>query len=110
MAKSRQIILLKAADAKKGDGGLESLGSIQAVTNSLARYNTAPDGSPSKGTGIEVLFGPGLYMEMPTGDDQVRQIMVTLTDEDYAFAVLLRVCREQQWTMMDIESGRRLGP
>ena len=37
MAKSRQIILLKAADVKKGDGGLEPLGSIRAVTASLAR-------------------------------------------------------------------------
>jgi len=110
MAKSRQIILLKAADVKKGDGGLEPLGSIRAVTASLARYNTAPDGAAAKGTGIEVLFGPGLIMEMPTGDDEVRQIMVTLTDEDFAFPVMLRVCREQQWTMMDPESGRRFGP
>jgi hypothetical protein len=111
MGKSRQIILIKAVDPKKGggDGGLEPLGSQRAVTEILAKYNTAPDGAPAR-TGLIALHGPGLVAEMPTADDEVRQVMVTMTDEDFAFPVLLRLCRERLWTMMDPESGRRFGP
>ncbi len=111
MPKARQIVLLKAVDPRKGEGGLEPLGTIRGVTTSLARYNTAPDGNAAGNTmGVLFLYGPGLIVEMPTGDDEVRQLMVTMTDEDFSFPVLQRLCREQMWTMMDPESGRRFGP
>ncbi|MGQ0627165.1 MAG: hypothetical protein ACT4PL_03585 [Phycisphaerales bacterium] len=110
MAKARQIVLLKAVDPRRSEDGLPALGTIRTVTECLARYNTAPDGAPAKGGGIALLFGPGLIVEMPTGNDDVVQLMVTMTDEDFSFPVLQRVCREQQWTMMDPESGRRFGP
>ncbi len=32
-----------------------------------------------------------------------------MTDDDFAFPVLLRLCREQKWTMLDPETGRRFG-
>ena len=110
MARVRQIILLRAVDPRKSDGGMEPLGTIRSVIESLARYNTAPDGAPANGSAVAVLHGPGLIVEMATGDDEVKQLMVTMTDEDFAFPVLLRLCREQLWTMMDPDSGRRFGP
>ena len=116
MAKPRQVILLKAVDPRKSDDGLSPLGTLAGLTTSLARYNTAPDRdgpaalAAADGSGIAVLYGPGLIVEISTGQEQVGQIMVTMTDEDFAFPVLLRLCREQQWTMMDPESGRRFGP
>lgn len=106
----RQLVLLKAVDPTQSGDGLPPLGSIKEVLEQLARYNTGPDGPPKADLGVRVLHGPGLVMEMPTGQDEVRQIMVTMTDDDFAFPVLSRLCREQRWTMMDPESGRRFGP
>jgi len=41
-------------------------------------------------------------------DGVVRQVMVTMTDEDFAFPVLVRLCRAWRWTMLDTASGQRL--
>ncbi len=105
-------MLQQAVDPRGGDGeGLPALGTIAEVTAALSRYNTAPDGSPPKGgMGGLVMYGPGLYMEMAPVDGEVRQVMVTMTDDDFAFPVLLRLCREQRWTMLDPDTGRRFGP
>ena len=35
--------------------------------------------------------------------------MVTVTDGDFAWLVLSRICRTNQWKMMDPESGRMFG-
>lgn len=103
---------MQAVDPRQGDHeGLPSLGSLAEVTAALRRYNTAPDGgAPKNGVGGVVMFGPGLYMEMALVDDEIKQVMVTMTDDDFAFPVLMRLCREQRWTMLDPETGRRFGP
>ena len=54
------------------------------------------------------LYGPGMVVEMPTMNSEPRQLMVTMTDDDFAFPVLRALCRDQRWTMLDPESGRRL--
>lgn len=107
----RQLVLMKAA--KPGDDeGLPSMGTLRPVLDALARHNTASDSSPARST-VLLLFGPGMLVEIAAADgdaSEVRQIMVTMTDDDFAFPILARLCREQQWTMMDPETGRRFGP
>ena len=104
----RQLVLMKAA--RPGDeDGLPVMGSIRHVLDALSRHNTAPDGSPAKSS-VRLLYGPGMLVEIADAGDEVRQIMVTMTDDDFAFPILARLCREQQWTMMDPETGRRFGP
>jgi hypothetical protein len=110
----RQLVLINAAkpadtDDRDGPAGLPPLGDLRHVTSALARYNTAPDGG-KPGVGMLTLYGPGLIMEIPTGREDITQVMVTMTDDDFAFPVLTRLCREQRWTMMDPDSGRRFGP
>lgn len=105
----RQVILTPAADpAGESDA---TLGTPAQVIARLARYNTAPDGAPAKSPApLVVFYGPGFLAEMPTSERDVRQVMVTMTDDDFAFPVLIRLCREQRWTMIDAETGRRFGP
>jgi hypothetical protein len=107
-------VLTQAADPRGGsdrDDGLPALGTLREVLDALARYNTGPDGAASKnGLGAMMLYGPGMLMEMAPIDGEVKQVMVTMTDDDFAFPVLMRLCREQQWTMLDPETGRRFGP
>lgn len=90
-------------------GAAAPLGSLRDVRASLAAFNTSPDGSGSDSGGIERLHGPGLVLELPTSMDPVNQAVATLNDEDYAFPVLLRICRALNWRMMDIETGRLFG-
>lgn len=112
MARSRQVVVLRSVDPSDDEAdGLPPLGSVREVTKALSDYNTAPDGATpgtSAAMGLAKLFGPGFIIEMPVSDEDVRQFMVTMTDEDFAFPVLMRLCRAQKWTMMDPDSGQRL--
>lgn len=105
-------MLTQAADPGGGhDEGLPALGTVLAVLGALARYNTGTDGTVTKnGSGAVMMYGPGMVMEMVPIDGEVKQVMVTMTDDDFAFPVLMRLCREQRWTMLDPETGRRFGP
>ncbi len=100
-----------------GDGGkagtMVPLGSVREVVAALSGYNTSPDGSGPEGLGEVVgfgrLYGPGFIAEVPTGTEDVSQVMVSITDEDFAWSVLMRACRILRWKMMDPESGRTFG-
>lgn len=85
------------------------LGTRGEVEATLSRYNTSRDGSVSRAMGTVVLHGPGMTVEVPTTTDVVTQMIASVHDEDIAWPVLARVCRECEWQMMDMESGRVFG-
>ncbi len=89
-------------------GASVPLGSLREVRATLARFNTASDGSPP-GAGLERLHGPGFVVELPTSIEPVTQAIASVNDEDTAFPVLLKMCKTLGWRMMDIDSGRVLG-
>ena len=105
MAKSRQFVLMRPP--RSPGSSPVPLGSLRALREAFAPYNTAPDGSPSA-SGTELLHGPGLVVEIPTGLPEINQAMLTVTDDDIAWPVLSRACRVQGWTLVDLESGRTL--
>lgn len=92
--------------ADKG-GQKAPLGLLREVRATLARFNTAGDGSPP-GV-LERLHGPGFVVELPTGNPDVNQAIVTVNDEDTAFPVLMKLCKSLGWSLMDMESGRTFG-
>lgn len=107
-----------------GSGGstMEPLGTLRAVARQLASYNIAPDSSGPHGfgerMGVALFFGPGLVAEVPLSDEMTANkgegpdvvlVLVSVTDEDFAFPVVMRLCRESKWKMMDPDSGRTLG-
>ena len=94
---------MKAGDKPGASGG--PLGSLCVVKEAFAPYNTAPDGGPGNAT-IELLHGPGMIVEMPMNQDEIQQAMITVTDDDIAWPVLSRACRQLGWTMVDLETGR----
>lgn len=102
---SRQIILFKPADAQRPDAGSAHIGSPRGIERLLRPFNIAPDGA--KGAiGTLSLYGPGLVIEVPIALDEVNQLMATVDDEETAWPVLARICRELGWKLMDPESGR----
>lgn len=107
---TKQIVLIKPVDptAKNTAAGLKPLGTLRQIREALANFNTASDGGKPR-LGTEVLHGPGIFLEIPTGQDDINQAMVTVLDEEIAWPVLSRLCKALGWKMMDIESGRLYG-
>lgn len=85
------------------------LGTVDEVLAILAKYNTAPDGSPAKRAGSRVLYGPGMVVDVPTFGKDVTQAMVSVTDDDIAIPVLFKVCKANGWRLVDLESGQTFG-
>jgi hypothetical protein len=90
-------------------GGAAPLGKLAEVREILAHYNTSHDGGPIKDPMMAGLHGPGLYVELPTSTEPVSQGIITLSDEDTAWPVLMRLVKTQGWRLMDIETGQTLG-
>ncbi len=109
MGKKRQLVLTRSGKAPGSRAGeLSPMGRRGEVLASLSRFNTAPDGAP-RNTGMDVLHGPGMVLEIPATGDEVTQAMVTVTDEEIALPVLLRLCKALGWSMVDLETGRSFG-
>ncbi|MCC6427786.1 MAG: hypothetical protein IT435_13315 [Phycisphaerales bacterium] len=106
MSKKRQFVLMGAA---LPGAGMASLGTARQVKAILELYNTSPDGSPGRSLGTEMLYGPGMVVDIPTSAESVTQIMASVTDEEIAWPVLSKLCRDQKWKLIDLESGRTFG-
>ena len=109
----RSVLLVKLLasddeDAPATAADAVALGSAREVKDLLAQFNMSEDGS-AEGAGM--LYGPGIIATMPMvgPDDPVMQLLVTMQEEDMAWAVLPRVCRALGWKMMDPRTGRTFG-
>lgn len=107
MAKTRHVVLMMAPpEGAKPGAAPAPMGRQKDVRAVLARFNTAVDGGKGS-AGIDRLYGPGFIVEIPTSVDDLTQIMAHIDDEETAWPVLRRMCKEAGWSMSDIESGQR---
>lgn len=111
----RSVLLVKLLEPDEGEESAAQgvadtipLGSAREIKELLGQFNTSEDGS-SDGAGV--MHGPGIIVSLPMvgPDDPVMQLLVTMHDEDMAWAVLPRVCRTLGWKMMDPRTGRTFG-
>lgn len=110
LARRRQIVLMKKNPGAKPGDPPPPMGDRMGVRAAFANYNTAPDGGPAlSGALTEILYGPGMIVEVPLNQDSVVQTMVSINDEDTALPVLMRLCKALGWAMVDIETGRTFG-
>jgi len=72
----------------------------------LARYNTAAESADEP----DVLFGPGIRIELPPMQDPVMQMLLTLTEEEIGWLVLRRLAHTFGWRVLDPNSGREWKP
>lgn len=109
MPKRQIALMMKRVGGRPGDP-VPPMGTPGEVRAALSNFNTAPDGAPARaGALMEILYGPGMIVEMPVNQESVVQAMVTINDEDSAIPVLLRACRARGWTMVDLDTGRSFG-
>ncbi len=101
---SRQLIIFKPGESADGElnfDAMESMGTRREVLEALASCNTAPDTS-----GGEFLYGPGLTIQMPWGDGDVTQLLMSVVDQEIAWPVLARIRKRTGWHLRDLESGQ----
>ena len=95
----KQFVVLSREPAV--DGQMPPLGSRADLVERLAHCNTGPE-SP----GEDLLYGPGIELELPPGQDPVRQMLLSITDDDIAWNVIVRIAQEFSWKILDPQSGR----
>ena len=88
---------------RSNGNGMLPIGSRTQVLRDLSRFNTAPERE-----GEDVLYGPGIRLELPPGQDTVNQILLTVTEEEIAWLVIMRLAKTFDWKIVDMNSGREL--
>lgn len=79
------------------------IGTRREILGILRLLNTAPQAS-----GEDVLYGPGIEVELPPGLDPVTQMLLKLTDEDVGWDVIRAIAHRTHWRLLDPLSGREL--
>jgi hypothetical protein len=81
-----------------------NLGSRKSLEERLSHLNTGPDR-----IGGDVLFGPGVELQLPPQQDPVTQMILTVSDEDIGWLVVERMGKTLQWKFVDLNTGDELG-
>jgi hypothetical protein len=100
---SKQFVIQSRTASK--DGQRVSLGSRKEIVDSLAQFNTIAEVE-----GGDVLWGPGIRIELPPDDDPVLQMLLYIVEEEIAWLPIVRLAKRFDWLVMDIETGRELQP
>lgn len=100
---STQLVILSRSAAKGGE--LAPIATRVELLRQLALRNTGPERE-----GEDLLYGPGIEIQLAPGQDPVTQMLLTITDEDIAWVVIIRLARDLNWKIFDPYSGRELKP
>jgi len=85
--------------------GPQILGSRQEVIGQLSTLNTGPE-KPDD----DVLWGPGLRLELTPGQNPVTQMLLTIVEEEIAWLSVMRLARVCRWRVIDLETGQEMEP
>jgi hypothetical protein len=97
---AQQFVIL----AREGNG-TEPLGTRQGVVDQLSGMNTMAEQA-----GEDVLWGPGIRIDLPPEQDPVTQMLLSIVEEEIAWLVIMRLGRECNWRIVDMETGQELEP
>ena len=104
MTSPTSFVILAASPAA-GAGALAPIGSRDHLIRDLFDCNTGPQRE-----GEDILYGPGIRIELPPGQDPITQMLLTLTEPDIGWQVLMRLARKQGWRVLDPNTGREFTP
>ena len=90
--------------ARDGDG-TSPLGSRREVVEQLRGMNTMAEQD-----GQDELWGPGIRIDLPPEQDPVTQMLLSIVEEEIAWLVIMRLGRECNWRITDMETGQELEP
>jgi len=99
---NQQFVILARGDSP--NNGLAPIGDRSEILELLSERNTAPE-SP----GDDILYGPGIRIEIPPGEP-VTQMLMTVVEDEIAWLVIERLARELEWKLLDPATGREWNP
>ncbi len=99
MSSQQFVIQSQQSDSR----GLASIGSRAEVLRELAHFNTMPEAQDG-----DVLYGPGIRIELTPGQDPVTQMLLSVVEEEIAWLVIMRLAKTLRWKILDPVSGREL--
>ncbi len=100
---SSQFVIMSRTPSP--DGQMSPLGSRAEILERLSGHNTAPE-RPDQ----DLLYGPGLELHLPPGQDPVLQMLMNVSDHDIAWIAVLEMARELGWKILDPQTGRDFAP
>lgn len=100
---SKQFVI-QSRTADQG-GNRVPLGSRSEIIESLSKFNTMPDVD-----GGSMLWGPGIRIELPPEEDPVVQMLLFIIEEEIAWLPIVKLAKQFDWSVVDIETGRELQP
>jgi hypothetical protein len=100
---SKQFVIQSRTGGK--DGTRVPLGTRSEIVSSLARFNTLAEVD-----GDDMLWGPGIRIELPPGDDPIQQMLLHIVEEEIAWLPIVRLAKQFDWSVTDLETGRELQP
>ena len=83
----------------------EPLGTRSEIIESLSHFNTMPENN-----GDDMLWGPGIRIELPPTEGDIQQMLLHIVEEEIAWLPIVRLARQFNWCVTDIETGRELKP
>jgi len=100
---SKHFVIQARTDTE--DGERQPLGTREEILESLSHYNTMPDCE-----GNDMLWGPGIRIELPPNEVDIQQMLLHIVEEEIAWLPIVRLARQFNWSVTDIETGRELKP
>jgi hypothetical protein len=97
----RQFVILSSQPPPK-PGAMVPIGGRRELLRDLSKLNTAPE----RDSAGDVLYGPGIRIELAPGQDPVTQMLVTINEEEIGWLVLTRLARHFHWKLLDPSTGR----
>jgi hypothetical protein len=82
-----------------------TLGDRRKCVERLSVLNTGPERPDDN-----VLWGPGIRLELKPGQDPVMQMLLTIVEDEIAWLTMMRLARLCQWKIVDLESGEEIEP
>lgn len=98
-----QLVILSRSAGRSGE--LAPISSRAELLRQLEVRNTGPERP-----GDDLLYGPGIEIQLAPGQDPITQMLLTITDEDIAWVVIIRLAKELNWKIFDPYTGRELKP
>ncbi len=97
---ARQFVVLSEREAPP-DASMAPIASRAELLDMLKDQNTGPERE-----GDDVLYGPGIRLEMTPGQDPIVQMLATITEEEIGERVLFRLVKDLHWKLVDPNTGR----
>jgi len=102
-AATQQLVILSREPSTSN--GLALIGSRTEIISGLSHYNTAPERN-----GDDTLHGPGIRIELPPGQQDISQMLLTVVEEEIAWQTIMRLAKAFRWKLLDTNTGRELQP